>query len=238
MANLFSIIIILFSPLFLHAGSFEKSKKILSNHLELFDYKTLYCGCKTVGNKKIDIKSCGYRIQKNEERALRLEWEHVVPAEAFGNNFKEWRFPKENCGLNSGRKCAKKNPKFDEMEGDLYNLVPEVGELNGLRSNFSMAELGESTRDFGGCQAKLNSNKFSPMNKSKGVVARIYMNMDNRYPGMGIISDKNRKLFEAWDNLYPVTELECRRWRVFSDFQGYQNLFIKRCSKFLPMIGE
>ena len=37
---------------------------------------------KSTGREKgvIDLESCGYKVRKNENRASRVEWEHVVPA--------------------------------------------------------------------------------------------------------------------------------------------------------------
>ena len=38
-----------------------------------------------------------------------------------------------------GRNCARKMAiLFRYMEADLYNLYPAIGEVNGLRSNYSM----------------------------------------------------------------------------------------------------
>ena len=209
----------------------------MSKNLSLFDNKTIYCGCKTLG-KKIDLNSCGYKIQKNKKRAEKLEWEHVVPAHAFGQSFSEWRVGSPLCGTKKGkknakaikgRKCAEKNPVFAQMEGDVYNLYPSIGELNGLRSNYSMASLTRSRYDFGACKAKIDERKFEPMDFSKGVVARTYMNFEARYPGHGVISNKNQQLFEAWDKMYPVSELECKRWKVLEPIAGYKHLLITRC---------
>ena len=215
------------------AANFTTAKNYLSKNLELFDSKTIYCGCRVMGNK-IDLKSCNYKIQKNKQRAERLEWEHVVPAEAFGQSFPEWRVGSSACGkkkgkIIKGRKCAQKNPKYVEMEGDLYNLYPSIGELNGLRSNLSMAALTSSKYDFGGCKARIDDRKFEPMDFAKGVVARTYMNFEARYPGRGVISNKNRKLFLAWDKMYPVTELECKRWKALEENAGYKHLLVGRC---------
>ncbi|MDT1817368.1 deoxyribonuclease I, partial [Acinetobacter baumannii] len=47
-----------------------------------------YCGCKIDWQGKkgvIDLESCGYKVRKNENRASRVEWEHVVPAWQFGH---------------------------------------------------------------------------------------------------------------------------------------------------------
>lgn len=43
---------------------------------------TFYCGCKINWQGKkgvVDLQSCGYQVRKNENRASRVEWEHVVP---------------------------------------------------------------------------------------------------------------------------------------------------------------
>lgn len=40
-----------------------------------------YCGCKINWQGKkgvVDLQSCGYKVRKNENRASRIEWEHVV----------------------------------------------------------------------------------------------------------------------------------------------------------------
>jgi deoxyribonuclease-1 len=211
-------------------SNFKEAKKVLP---QIFkdEAVTLYCGCKFTG-KKIDLNSCGYKVYKNQKRALRLEWEHVVPAHAFGQSFREWREGDPKCVTKKkhkkfkGRKCAKTNPTFARMEGDLYNLYPEVGELNGLRSNFSMAALGDSENKsitFGACKAHILDRKFEPMERARGIVARIYMYMDLTYPGHGLISDKNRRLFEAWNKMYPVTKGECSRALLIRKYMGRTN---------------
>ncbi len=215
--------------------SFQMAKKIAFEIHKEHPY-TIYCNCKYSG-KLIDLKSCGYSPKNQPKRAVRLEWEHVVPAENFGKSFKEWREGSPQCRSNGkpfkGRKCAETNADFSQMEADLYNLWPEIGELNGLRNNFSMAELGaeKSNRgDFGDCKAKIEDRKFEPMPFSKGRVARVYMYMDQTYPGHGIISEKNKKLFEAWDKLHPVDEWECKRAKKIAEIQKNENGILKsRC---------
>ncbi len=89
--------------------SFSKSKKLL---LKLYKDNpvTLYCGCSYNG-KKPNLTSCGYIPKKNKKRANRIEWEHVVPAHAFGQSFSEWRNGHPKCVNKKGkkfkgRKCA------------------------------------------------------------------------------------------------------------------------------------
>jgi deoxyribonuclease-1 len=198
---------------------------------------TLYCRCKYEG-KRIDGASCGYVSTGNPRRAVRLEWEHVVPAEAFGQSFIEWREGGPRCQTRKkkyrGRRCAEKNPEFARMEADLYNLFPEVGEVNGLRSNYSMAEISPLGRfagtSFGECRARIFESKFEPMDFAKGTVARAYLYMDYAYPGHGVISAKNRKLFEAWDRLHPVESWECELYREIKRAQGNENpILAARC---------
>jgi deoxyribonuclease-1 len=199
---------------------------------------TIYCNCR-YRNHEIDLKSCGYQVQKNQKRALQLEWEHVVPAEAFGHSFTEWREGSPRCihkgKKYKGRKCAQNNPEFARIEADLYNLWPEIGELNGLRNNFAMAELGAEKAEmskFGSCKVKIEDRKFEPMPQAKGRVARTYLYMDQAYPGRGIISEKNQKLFEAWDKLHPVDDWECKRAKLIEKIQGNDNPILKsRCKQ-------
>lgn len=216
---------------------FREAKRF-ANEIHADHPYTIYCHCHYNGHD-IDLKSCDYKVHKDAKRALRLEWEHVVPAEAFGQSFVEWREGSPHCARHGkkfkGRKCAQNNPEFARIEADLYNLWPEIGELNGLRNNYAMAELGaekDKQFEFGGCKVKIDDRKFEPMSHAKGRVARVYMYMDQVYPGRGIISEKNRKLFEAWDKLHPVDEWECQRARRIEKIQGNENLILKsRCNK-------
>src|SRR5690606_33204922 len=134
-------------PIFASAApqSFREAKKI-AEKLHSDRPLTLYCRCEYRG-KTVDFASCGYESPTGSKRAQRIEWEHVVPAEAFGQAFAEWRVGAPHCRRKGGkrykgRKCAETNPVFARMEADLYNLFPEVGEVNALRSNYSMAEVG------------------------------------------------------------------------------------------------
>lgn len=205
--------------------SFKESKKHLARIHQEHPY-TLYCGC-SFAKKTVNLESCGYKVYKNHQRAKRIEWEHVVPAHAFGHAFPEWR--------KGGRKKAASNPEYRRMEADMYNLWPEIGELNGLRSNFSMTDFGENDHrrkeiTFGQCRAKIAERKFEPMDMAKGTVARTYMYMDLTYPGKGIIARKNRKLFEAWDKMFPVSTWECKRAKKIELIQKNANSILnKRC---------
>lgn len=94
--------------------------------------KSIYCGCdiKKEGKKLVpDPSNCGYiprntltRSGKVNVRALRIEWEHIVPAWEFGHQLQCWQ--------DGGRKnCRKVSAKFRKMEADINNLAPAIGEV-------------------------------------------------------------------------------------------------------------
>src|SRR6266446_7462230 len=81
--------------------SFNRAKKLLPQVFA--DHETeFYCGCAYAGNE-IELASCGYQPKKDPDRAKRLEWEHVVPAEAFGQSFPEWREGHPACVDSKGK---------------------------------------------------------------------------------------------------------------------------------------
>jgi deoxyribonuclease-1 len=86
-----------------------------------------------------------------------------VPAEAFGQAFPEWRNGHPACSDSigqpfKGRNCAKKMAvAFRYMEGDLHNLQPGIGEVNGLRFNYSTAMIPEEVREFGACDVEITN---------------------------------------------------------------------------------
>ena len=216
--------------------SFSKAKKnlagVYADHRE-----TLYCGCRFDERKVVDRAGCGYVPARDNARARRIEWEHVVPAHAFGQSFPEWRDGHAECvdgkgKAFKGRQCARKVAvPFRYMEADMYNLYPAVGELNGERSNYSMAEIAGEERRFGRCDFEVAGRKVEPRPEVRGDIARTYMYMDAAYPGRGIISRKNRKLFEAWDKADPVEQWECERARRIARIQGNVNGAVDRACR-------
>jgi deoxyribonuclease-1 len=210
--------------------SFNQAKKHMAKVFAGHE-TTFYCGC-AYTDKTIDHASCGYAPKKKGKRAKRLEWEHVVPAHAFGQSFKAWREGHPNCVDSSqrpfkGRNCARKTEKlFRFMEADLYNLQPAIGEVNGLRSNFSMEMIPGEKREFGACDVEIENNKVEPRPEIRGDIARTYRYMNHAYPGRGIISRSNEKLFAAWDKMDPIDDWERERARRIERIQGNRNSFV------------
>ena len=207
--------------------SFSKSKKHLAKV-----YKdnpiTLYCGC-SFKRKTPEFSSCGYIPKKDNKRANRIEWEHVVPAYVFGIFFSEWtvghpKCVKKNGKKYKGRRCASKvNREFKRMEADMFNLFPAIGEVNGLRSNYQMTIIEGEERQFGKCDVEIKRGKVEPRDEVRGEIARTYMYMDSVYPGKGIISNQNRSMFEEWNRSDPADEWECERARRIEKIQGNRN---------------
>jgi deoxyribonuclease-1 len=204
---------------------FNSSKKILKR-FDVFNQETLYCGCKIVSGNKIDAKSCGYIPPSSSKRALKVEWEHIVPASALSEGI---AYNKSLCGKKSKRQCLEdKVPEYAYRTADLYNLVAEDGLINQIRSDKPMEELSGSDKSFGQCDIKTNKRGFTPRKEAKGFVARTYLYMDKAYPAAHVVSNKNRKLYEAWNKMYPVTKAECQRAKMIESLQKNENEFVKK----------
>ena len=109
------------------------------------------------------------------------------------------------------------------MQADMFNLYPAIGEVNGRRSNYSMAIIKGEKREFGKCDVEIQKKKVEPRESIRGEIARTYMYMDSVYKGRKIITNKNRKLFDTWDKSDPVDEWECERARRIENIQGNRN---------------
>ena len=210
-----------------HPSSFAKAKRITKNiyqqHLPL---KTFYCGCDIAIAGKLwqaDHRSCGYQVRKQQIRANRIEWEHIVPAWEFGHQLQCWQ--------DGGRKnCGKTNKQFKKMEADLHNLVPAIGEVNGDRSNFRFSDWGGKASQYGQCTmiVDFKGRKAQPPMTTRGAIARTYLYMQQTY-GLQI-SAGQQKLFAAWNKMQPVNAAECQRDNLIAVSQGNHNDFVfKQC---------
>jgi len=205
--TIFISIILLSGNLFSSEYSFRASKKEAARAWGTSGY-TFYCNCPYKG-KVVDVKSCGLKVPSHKKRATRLEWEHVVPASSFGQSFDSWRSGHPKCTKYNkktkkftkfkGRRCARLvSEKFRQMETDINNLVPVVGAINAARSNYSFSIIPGEKREWGTCDIEIENRKIEPRPEVRRKIAQIYSYMDKTYPGHGILSNKNRKLFEEW----------------------------------------
>ena len=91
-----------------------------------------------------------------------------------------------------------------------------------------MAIIKGEKKEFGKCDVEIKNKKVEPKESIRGEIARTYMYMDSVYPGRGIISNKNRKLFDAWNQSDPVDEWECERAKRIERIQGNVNEVVMR----------
>ena len=183
----------------------------------------LYCGCKWtwVGKSggRIDPASCGLQPRKQQNRADRTEWEHIVPAWTFGHQ--------RQCWQKGGRSaCEANDPVFSAMEADLFNLYPAVGEVNGDRSNLNYGMAQGVPAQYGQCATRVDfaHRVTEPRDAVKGLVARTTFYMFDRY-GLNM-SRQQQQLLMAWDKQYPVSGWERERDRRIAAVMGHGNPFV------------
>jgi len=192
---------------------------------------TFYCNC-IYNNKIVDLKSCGYKIQKNQKRAKKLECEHIVPVSVLAKNLPCWTRPLccNNKSCYKGRTCCQKiDPIFLKMATDLHNIVPIIGELNGIRSNYGFSELPHiKPNQFGCCHFKIDrkNKKVEPRSAVKGIIARTYLYMANSY--QITLSQEEQKLFLKWNKQYPPTTWELNWNKRAAKIQHNDNFYISK----------
>ena len=207
--------------------SFAKSKRLLATKVYPEHQKAFYSNCdyKIKEKKLIPIhKSCGFKYRKNKNRSERIEWEHVVPAWHFGHQLRCWQ--------NGGRMaCRQNNSKFRQMEADMHNLVPAIGEINGDRSNFKYAMIEGEKRVYGkvNMEIEFSNRKAEPREEVFGDIARTYFYMRERY-GLRI-SKSQEKMLIAWNNMDPVSSWEKERNQIIKELQGDENLYVTNYKK-------
>ena len=207
--------------------SFARSKRILATKIYRLHQKTFYAGCdyEIRGKKLVPIaNTCGFHYRKNPKRADRIEWEHIVPAWHFGHVFKCWK--------NGGRKeCRDTNAKFRQMEADMHNLVPSIGEINGDRSNYPYGNIRGEKRVYGKVDMEIESSKrvAEPKKSILGDIARTYFYMHDRYNMY--ISPEQEKMLIKWNNQDPVTRWEKKKNLLVKDIQGDNNEYISHYRK-------
>ena len=235
-----SLLALLFPSVVIAGGntsndSFAQAKKMLSQVYA--DHRvTFYCGAIYDEHGNVTLPE-GFATPKHEKRAAKIEWEHSLPAENFGQTFEEWRTGSDECVHEGkpfkGRKCAEKaNIEYRYMQADMYNLYPAIGAVNALRSNFNYAVLPGEASTFGVCEMKIADRKAEPPDRARGQIARTYLYMQDAYGPRYRMSHQQEQLMEAWDRQYPVDQWECTRAKRIEAWQGNKNKFIEEaCEK-------
>lgn len=200
---------------------FSEAKR-LAQRIYSDETETFYCGCplRWQGGKGIpDLKSCGYQVRKNGPRAQRIEWEHVVPAHQFGKDLACWK--------QGGREqCGRSDARFGQMEANLFNLKPAIGEVNGDRANFAFGLLPQMPLQHGACPFRVDFKRqlAEPRAEVRGDIARIYFYMADRYQLE--LAASQQKLLLSWHQQDPVDARELQLQQRIAQQMGHANLFV------------
>jgi len=183
------------------------------------------------GNLWVVGSVCGYQAKnsvtskgKPNARTMRIEWEHIVPADWIATGF--------NCQNQTRAEC-RAIPGYNGAEGDLFNLVPAIGELNGDRSARLYNIIQGEERAYGSCDFEVTTTGVGashirgaaePMPSIRGDVARVWLYMAGKY---GVkLSPDYRSLIESWSADDPVDEAERIRHDKISKIMGWKNPFV------------
>lgn len=205
--------------------SFYRAKSQLAREVYT-DYNTaFYSGCRFFAKEKRlepDWQTCGYKPRKNANRAGRIEWEHVVPAWMFGHQLQCWQ--------EGGRaNCRSNSQPFRQMEADMHNLVPAIGEINGDRSNYQYGMIEGEPRVYGtrvNMEVDFPARTVEPPDNVYGDIARTYFYFRDRYDFR--LSRQMTQLMTAWNNMDPVDAWEQRRNQRIKEIQGNDNPYVSQ----------
>lgn len=217
------------------AGSFANAKDLLYDRVYRRHRVTAYCGCSYKRRRNIDLSSCGLERYASNERARRVEAEHVFPAAQFGNFRRCWREPasyracrEDNGELMSGRDCCLRvDESFVVAHNDLHNLIPAVGMINGDRRDYRWGMAPDGER-YGDCGIRIDANgrRAQPPDALRGDIARIMLYMDDTYGFR--LSRADQQLSRAWNNLDPPDAWEVRRQERIARLQAMENDYVVR----------
>lgn len=114
------------------------------------------------------------------------------------------------------------------MEGDMHNLVPAVGELNGDRSDRPYGIVAGEPREYGACDFEIEhaggDGPTEPAESVRGDVARAWLYMSAEW-GMEL-TDAERELLERWHLDDPADDWEILRDHRIQAVQGNANAYV------------
>lgn len=212
---------------FAQPASFSQAKALLKEQVyydqNRSDQGTLYCGCHWewtgASGGRVDLGQCNYEVRRQQNRAERIEWEHIVPAWVMGHQ--------RQCWQDGGRRnCVSDDPVFRAMEADMHNLTPAIGEVNGDRSNYRFSVLPGTDYQHGACDVRIDFSQraVEPRDAVKGQIARVYFYIHDHYDLP--MSRAQQQLLMAWDRQFPVSDWERERDRRIASLMGHHNPFV------------
>ncbi|MWP62918.1 endonuclease [Gilliamella sp. Pas-s25] len=162
--------------------------------------------------------------KKNQARAECIESKHVMSAKNFGRHL--------TCWQGGRRKVCKKDATFNQIEGDMHNLQPAIGEVNGDRSNYRYSLFTKEFNQYRQFKSAMDfkAHVFQPRNENRGMIARAYLYMSDKYKIN--LSNQEKKLMMAWNTMYAPENFECKRNAHIAKVQDNDNKFVTgRCTQ-------
>jgi deoxyribonuclease-1 len=207
-------------------SSFRRAKE-LATLIHADHRATFYCGCEYTASKRVLARGCGYVPRTRSLRGQRIEWEHIVPAYAFGAHRRCWtqKLCRDGKGrAYKGRECCREaDREFRRMEADLQNLTPEIGELNAARSHFAFGEVVGEPRRYGACDFEVDnaSRTAEPAEQLRGDIARAYLYMHATYGAQALpLPARDLERFKTWHQKDPPTPWEDQRQLRIQEIQN------------------
>ena len=142
-----------------------------------------------------------------------------MPAQQFGSPLACWK--------KGGREqCGKTDVLFKQMEADLFNLKPAIGEVNGDRAHYRFGMLPAQAPQYGSCEVKVDfkSRLVEPRAAIRGDIARIHFYMADKYQIP--LAKAQQQLFMAWHQQDPVDETERKLQQRIAQQMGHANDFV------------
>ena len=174
-----------------------------------------------------------YQGTKYVSRGKTIEWEHITPASWFTTVNSEiyvaWYIGDNECVTSSGttykgRKCASKvSYLFNQMESDMYNLVPVNGALNAMRSDKPYAIIEGEAREFGETvDMEITSKVVEIMPNKRGDVARVMLYMNSKYGVQFPDHNQTVQMLNEWSNSDPEDEWEYQKKEILKATYGME----------------
>ncbi len=171
-------------------------------------------------------------------KPLRLQWEHIVPAQRFAHTLPCWNTPlcrdKKGQAFKGRRCCRLQSPLFQTMESDLHNLVPVLPTLNRARSYYSFTEKLPGPSLLPSCAFRIDKKHHLVAVEPTllGPIARAYLYMHHTY-GLSL-SSTEIKTFYQWHSAHPPTAWEHERAQAITQQQGRVNALVASIHPQIP----
>lgn len=163
---------------FAFGDSFYKAKRQLLEYFEKNpkEAKTLYCG------KEFQVKNNKIISKEN------ISFEHIVPVSLLAKHLPCWK--------QGGRKACAKDKEFKQLEGDILNIAPALAKINTIRKNYPYGDWNFENDKEKECKVFVKNKVFFPANESKRKIAKVYLQMAQKYNVE--ISKEEKQMFLKW----------------------------------------